>query len=145
MKKIGLYFFVTAFVILFLCIISLSIPESTRISKRIYFDDGRKDIIDYNGKYEIPPNVISYCKIKKKILVKWNPNYPIPAIYDKYDYGYSDDSVIMYWVIDLDAEKQIGPMDSISFYNYCRNNGILNSKNKCNFCNIIMESKLEQH
>ena len=127
MRKWGL-FIGMAFVIIFLWIISLSMPEGTRISKRIYFDDGRKDIIDYNGKYEIPPDVISYCKIKKKILVKWNPNYPIPAVYDKYDYGYSADSVIMYWVIDLDAEKQIGPMDSISFYNYCRNNGILKSK-----------------
>ncbi|MBQ6668048.1 MAG: hypothetical protein IJM65_07995 [Bacteroidales bacterium] len=136
MRKFGLYFLGVAFVIFFLWIISLTIPESTRIAKRIYFDNSRKDILDYDGKYEIPPNVIKYCKIKKKILVKWNPNYPIPAIYDKYDYGYSDNNnIIMYWVIDLDAEKQIGPMDSISFYNYCRNKGILNSKNRCNFCN----------
>ena len=65
MRKWGL-FIGMAFVIIFLWIISLSMPEGTRISKRIYFDDGRKDILDYNGKYEIPPDVISYCKIKKK-------------------------------------------------------------------------------
>lgn len=133
MRKKGLYFGLT-FVFIFLWIlISLSLPESTRISRRIYFDNGRKDILDRDGKYEIPPNVIDYCKIKHKILVKWNPDYPIPAIYDKYDYGYSNDSIILYWVIDLDAEKQIGPMDSISFCNYCIDKEILNPTDNCNF------------
>ena len=101
-------------VILLLFVVSLfHDPDNVRISAGIYYNTQRKDILDRKGKYEIPPKVVDYCKVNNVILVKWNPQYPIPAIYDKYDYGYSADSVIMYWVIDLDAEEQIGPMDSI--------------------------------
>ncbi|MBP5710967.1 MAG: hypothetical protein J6W84_08360 [Bacteroidales bacterium] len=90
-------------------------PDNYRISKKIYYNSGRKDILDYDGKYEIPPKVTGYTKIGNLILVKWNPDYPIPAIYDKYEYGCPEDSCTMYWIIDLNEEKQIGPMDSISF------------------------------
>jgi len=93
--------------------------DNYRISKRIFFHSQRKDILDYDGKYEIPPTVTGYTKTGNLILVKWNPDYPIPAIYDKYEYGYSEDSCTMYWIIDLNEEKQIGPMDSLSFVKSC--------------------------
>lgn len=114
------------FIIIVLNIISLFYdPDRIKLSKDVVYDAERKDILDYNGnKYEIPPYVIDYCKIDNKILVKWNPHYPILAIYDKYDYGFSNDSIILYWVLDLDIEKQIGPMDSIEFVNYCKSKGI---------------------
>lgn len=125
MKKMRSYYIGVTFVIIIVLIsISLFMPESTRITRSIYFDQNRRDIIDYDGNYEIPPNVINYSKIKNKILIKWNPDYPIPAIYDKYDYGYSNDSIILYWVIDLDAEKQIGPMDVHTIEKYCESNMI---------------------
>ncbi len=94
-------------------------PDNHRISKRIFFHSQRKDILDYDGKYEIPPVVTGYTKTGNLILVKWNPDYPIPAIYDKFEYGYSEDSCTMYWIIDLNEEKQIGPMDSLLFVKYC--------------------------
>ena len=99
-------------------------PDNHRISKRIFFHSQRKDILDYDGNYEIPPIVTGYTKIGNMILVKWNPDYPIPAIYDKYEYGYSEDSCTMYWIIDLNEERQIGPMDSISFVQSCSSYGI---------------------
>lgn len=99
-------------------------PDNHRITKRIFFHSQRKDILDYDGKYEIPPIVAGYTKIGNKILVKWNPDYPIPAIYDKYEYGYADSSVVLYWVIDLDTENQIGPMSYPDFLRYCESNRI---------------------
>ena len=99
-------------------------PDSIKIAKNIYYNVQRKDILDHNGKYEIPPEVIDYCKIDDKIIVKWYPDYPIPAIYDKYDYGYSEKNIIMYWVIDLEKETQIGPMDLSEFDNYCKTGGL---------------------
>lgn len=99
--------------------------DNHRISKRIFFNTERKDILDYDGKYvEIPPIVTGYTKIGNLILVKWNPDYPIPAIYDKYEYGYSEDSCTLYWIIDLNNEKQKGPMDSTSFAKSCSSYGI---------------------
>ena len=99
-------------------------PDNHRITKRIFFDSQRKDILDYDGNYEFPPIVAGYTKIGNKILVKWNPDYPIPAIYDKYEYGYSDSSVVLYWVIDLDTENQIGPMSYPEFLHYCESNHV---------------------
>lgn len=99
-------------------------PDNHRIAKRIFFHSQRKDILDYDGKYEIPPIVTGYTKTGNMILVKWNPDYPIPAIYDKYEYGYSEDSITLYWIIDLNEERQIGPMDSISFVKSCLSHGI---------------------
>jgi hypothetical protein len=104
---------------LIFCHLTLYDSDSHRISKRIFFHSQRKDILDYNGNYEIPPVVAGYTKIGNLILVKWNPDYPVPAIYDKYEYGYSEDSCIMYWIIDLNKKKQIGPLDSISFVKSC--------------------------
>lgn len=99
-------------------------PDNHRIAKRIFFNSQRKDILDYDGNYEIPPKVTGYTKIGNMILVKWNPDYPVPAIYDKYEYGYSEDSCTMYWILNLIEEKQIGPMDSISFVESCLSYGI---------------------
>lgn len=136
-KKLYTIFCIVIFTIITLYVISLPFydPDNIRISKKIYYSTDRKDILDYNGKYEIPPNVLDYCKKKNMIFVKWQLAYPLVAEYKKYDYYIYLNSGILYWVIDLNNEEQIGPMDSISFYNYCRNKGILNSKNRCNFCN----------
>ena len=100
-------------------------PDNVRISAGIYYNTQRKDILDRKGKYEIPPKVVDYCKVNNVILVKWNPHYPIPAIYDKYDYGYSDNvDVILYWVVDLKKEEQVGPMEWSEFVDYCDSKGI---------------------
>lgn len=106
-------------------VISLSYDtDNIRITRDIYFDSQRKDILDREGKYEIPPKVLDYCMEKDIILVKWKPDYPIPATYEKYDYGYSDNIVILYWAIDLNSRSQIGPMDYTEFENYCTSNDL---------------------
>jgi len=100
-------------------------PDDVRIFAGVYYNTQRKDILDRKGKYEIPPKVVDYCKVNNVILVKWNPQYPIPAIYDKYDYGYSDNvDVILYWVVDLKKEEQVGPMEWSEFADYCDSKGI---------------------
>ena len=113
-------------VILLLFVVSLfHDPDNVRISAGIYCNTQRKDILDRKGKYEIPPKVVDYCKVNNVILVKWNPQYPIPAIYDKYDYGYSDNvDVVLYWVVDLKKEEQVGPMEWSEFVDYCDSKGI---------------------
>jgi hypothetical protein len=116
---------IAIFTVIVLNIVSLfNDPDSIKIAKSIYYNVQRKDILDYNGKYEIPPEVIDYCTIDNKLIVKWKPDYPIPAIYDKYDYGYSEKYIIMYWVIDIENETQIGPMDFSEFDNYCKTGGL---------------------
>lgn len=99
-------------------------PDNIRILKRIYYNADRKDILDYDGIYEIPPVVVDYYKTDDAIFVKWKPDYPIPLPYEKYDYSYSEDSIILYWVIDLKNEKQIGPIDSMKFIGYCNSENI---------------------
>ena len=120
-KKGIISFFVIISIFFISCFIFCD-PDNHRISKRIFFHSQRKDILDYDGNYEIPPIVTGYAKIGNMILVKWNPDYPIPAIYDKYEYGYSDSSVVLYWAINLDTENQIGPMSYSDFLHYCESN-----------------------
>lgn len=120
-KKYIIIFCIIISVIITVCFM-LCDPDNHRISKKIFFHSQRKDILDYDGNYEIPPVVTKYTKIGNLILVEWTPDYPIPAIFEKYDYGYSDTTVVLYWVINLDAEDQIGPMDYTEFVNYCESN-----------------------
>src|SRR5574344_147241 len=110
-------------IILMCCSPSYS-TDNIRIADDIIYNKERKDILDYKGgRYEIPPEVVGYCKINDIILVKWKPKFPLDAIYDKYDYTawlYSQDSLsFLYWSIELKEEKQIGPMDSNAFDQFC--------------------------
>ena len=120
-KKIIIGLSVFGAVILLLFMVSLfHDPDNVRITAGVYYNTQRKDILDRKGKYEIPPKVVDYFKVKNVILVKWSPYYPIPEIYEKYDYGYSDNlGVILYWVIDLKKEEQIGPMEWSEFVDCC--------------------------
>lgn len=123
MKKKCIFWGIGFIVAVCFVVIPLFYDANTiRITRNIYFDSQRKDILDRDGKYEIPPKVLDYCQRKNIILIKWKPDYPIPAIYEKYDYCCSDSTEVLYWVINLGTENQIGPMDYSEFLHYCESN-----------------------
>jgi len=123
MKKKCIYLGIGFIAAVCFVVVSLSYDADTiRITKNIYFNSQRKDILDRDGRYEIPPKVLDYCLRKNIILIKWKPDYPIPAIYEKYDYSYSDSTEVLYWAINLDTENQIGPMSYSDFLHYCESN-----------------------
>ena len=93
--------------------------DNIKITNDIYYNTQRKDILDKKGRYEIPPNVLDYYIEKRHIMIKWSPCYPIPEIYNKYNYGYSESNAILFWVIDMKANTQIGPMSYADFLHYC--------------------------
>ncbi|MBR4452639.1 MAG: hypothetical protein IKS33_00100 [Bacteroidales bacterium] len=128
-KKSHTIFRIVIFTVITLFIISLLFndPDNIRISKKIYYNIGRKDILDYNGKYEIPPKVLDYCKKKNIIFIKWQLTYPLTTEYKKYDYYKYLNDGILYWIIDLNNEEQIGPMDLMEFNNYCKTKDIIPS------------------
>lgn len=107
-----------------------SYNPDVKISGSICYDTEHHHILDVEDvrKCEIPPKVLGYYKTDDFILVKWELEYPVDAIYNKYDYRTWYYSGVLYWAIELKDETQVGPMDSLEFHHYCQSHHIKDVK-----------------
>lgn len=87
--------------------------DNIELGNGFVYNEERKDIL---GKIDIPPQIISYERDEKYVIVKQLPSKYHNVIYNKIHYEYTNGrNSIYYWLIEKNKQNVMGPMDSLDF------------------------------
>lgn len=99
----------------FMIVSSFFYTDEKKLIGGFVYNSERKDI---SGRFDIPPTIINYEMKDDYIFIKQVPESPIHAYYNIQYYDYRQDKGTLFWIIDIREQSPIGPLDSVSFYQY---------------------------
>lgn len=128
MIKVKIAFIIGSILCCMLPIIYISCSDSIYIAGTYYCYQDNTPICAIlnveNDKMNIPPTVLKYKTDGTYITVMQKPQIPQDAIYRNIDYPNFSPDTIYYWIIEINSDSIMGPLDYTSFINECKRHNI---------------------
>lgn len=127
MVKVKIVFKIGSILCCMLPILCISCGDEIHIAGAYYCYQGNTPICaihNVNNNMDIPPTVLKYKTDGTYITVMQKPRIPQYAIYRSIDYPIFSPDTIYYWIIKINCDSIIGPLNYTSFVNECKHRNI---------------------